>query len=519
MSRFVRALLVVVACAISSGQAPVRSPHLIAVFVVDGLRPDSVNAADTPTIARLRAEGVDYINSHSIFPTVTRVNTTALATGTYPVLNGIVGNSMFVAGVNATAPFDTGDYRQILRLEEVTGRAATVETLAEILQRNGRKLVTASSGSTGNGFLLNPTARRGAGIAIHGLFERGTTAAYPKDVSDVILQRFGTPPPDNDDIGQMNWTDTVLRDYVLPELRPDVLIDWLGPLDAAQHAEGVGSPAARRSLAQIDESIRRTIAKIAAIGLLPYTDIVIASDHGFAKNSYGVNVVDALIMGRVKASRESTDVILAPQGPSTLFYVAPQNTGRIGPLVQFLQTQPWVDVIFTRGDKNGLGSVPGTFSLDLIQGDHPSRAPDVVVSHSWTAQGNSYGVPGSHTVTSQMEGPIRTDGSGHGGLNPWEIHNTFIAWGASFKQRTRVTAPVSLADVTPTILAMLGIERPASTPGHGRVLRELMKDGPSVASVKTSRRTIRAEAGSYRSSVEISTVAGYDYIDSGSRQK
>jgi arylsulfatase A-like enzyme len=82
-----------------------------------------------------------------------------------------------------------------------------------------------------------------------------------------------------------------------------------------------------------------------------------------------------------------------------------------------------------------------------------------------------------------------------------------------------VTAPVSLADVTPTILAMLGIERPASTPGHGRVLRELMKDGPSVASVKTSRRTIRAEAGSYRSSVEISTVAGYDYIDSGSRQK
>jgi hypothetical protein len=37
-------------------------------------------------------------------------------------LNGIVGNSMFVAGVNATAAFDTGDYRQILRLEEVTER-------------------------------------------------------------------------------------------------------------------------------------------------------------------------------------------------------------------------------------------------------------------------------------------------------------------------------------------------------------------------------------------------------------
>jgi arylsulfatase A-like enzyme len=118
-----------------------------------------------------------------------------------------------------------------------------------------------------------------------------------------------------------------------------------------------------------------------------------------------------------------------------------------------------------------------------------------------------------------MDGPIRGGASGHGGLNPWEIHNTFIAWGASFKQRTRVTAPVSLADVAPTILSMLGLERPAATAGHGRVLRELLKDGPSAASVKTSHRTIRVAAGSYRSSVEISSVDGHDYIDSGSRQK
>jgi len=162
-SRLVRVLLVVFVCAISFGQAPNPPSRLIAIFVVDGLRPDSVNAVDTPTIARLRAEGVDYVNSHSVFPTVTRVNTTALATGTYPVLNGIVGNSMFVAGVNAGTAFDTGDFRQLLKLEQVAGRVATAETLGEILQKNGRKLVTISSGSTGNGFLLNPQARHGAG--------------------------------------------------------------------------------------------------------------------------------------------------------------------------------------------------------------------------------------------------------------------------------------------------------------------------------------------------------------------
>src|SRR5262245_14600817 len=54
------------------------------VFVMDGLRPDSITAADTPNLHRLRTEGVWFENSHSVFPTVTRVNSTSLATGSYP---------------------------------------------------------------------------------------------------------------------------------------------------------------------------------------------------------------------------------------------------------------------------------------------------------------------------------------------------------------------------------------------------------------------------------------------------
>ena len=122
---------------IGFGQTPGDSKPLIVIFIVDGLRPDSINTLDTPTIARLRKEGVEYLNSHSIFPTVTRVNATALATGTYPVLNGIVGNTMFVSGVNPRTAFDTGDYKQLLKLERVSGRVATVETLGEILNGMG----------------------------------------------------------------------------------------------------------------------------------------------------------------------------------------------------------------------------------------------------------------------------------------------------------------------------------------------------------------------------------------------
>lgn len=123
------------AALLSVAQAPDEPRRLFAIFVVDGLRPDSINAADTPTIERLRREGVDYVNSHSVFPTSTRINAASLITGAYPSRHGIVGNSMFVPGVNPQAPFDTGDYRQLISLEQAEGRVVTTATLGETLQR------------------------------------------------------------------------------------------------------------------------------------------------------------------------------------------------------------------------------------------------------------------------------------------------------------------------------------------------------------------------------------------------
>ena len=423
----------VIALAVYIADAHAQLSRLVIIFVIDGLRPDSINATDTPTIARLRAQGTEYVNSHSVFPTVTRLNTAALATGAYPRLHGIVGNSMFVDGVNGSEAFDTGDYKQLLKLEEVTGRAVTVETFGEILQRRGRRLVTLSSGSTGNGFLLNPMARHGAGVAIHGLFDRGVVAAYPKEVSDAITQRFGAAPPENDDIGQMQWTDTVLRDYVLPTLRPDVLIDWIGPLDGAQHANGVGSPQAKDALRQIDASIARTLEKLEELQLRGRTDVVIASDHGFARGDYGVDVLGELIRAGIKTDRSSSDVIIANQGPSLLLYLPGHTSAQLERLVRFLQEKPWVEVLFTRGGRTDQGSVSGTFSIDVMQGAHPSRSPDVVVSLPWGSDPNDYGTPGTETVVRDSTGPLRGQGSGHGGLDPWTVHNTFIAWGADFK--------------------------------------------------------------------------------------
>ena len=64
-----------------SQRAMPPATRFVIVFVVDGLRPDAITADHTPTLWRLRREGVDFANSHAVFPTVTRVNAATLATG------------------------------------------------------------------------------------------------------------------------------------------------------------------------------------------------------------------------------------------------------------------------------------------------------------------------------------------------------------------------------------------------------------------------------------------------------
>src|ERR1700761_5852873 len=59
-------------------QAPKRN---VIIFVADGLRRGSVTAADMPTFLKLRTEGVDFRNSHSVFPTFTTANASVIATG------------------------------------------------------------------------------------------------------------------------------------------------------------------------------------------------------------------------------------------------------------------------------------------------------------------------------------------------------------------------------------------------------------------------------------------------------
>src|SRR5271169_1044233 len=102
---FALVVLLTIAAPISAQDAtPHRARGRIVVLMVwDGLRPDFVTERDTPNLFKLAREGVRFDKHHSIFPTLTMVNATALATGAPPGVNGLEGN-LFYLGPSADTP-------------------------------------------------------------------------------------------------------------------------------------------------------------------------------------------------------------------------------------------------------------------------------------------------------------------------------------------------------------------------------------------------------------------------------
>jgi arylsulfatase A-like enzyme len=507
-------------------------PRLILIVVMDGLRPDSINAEDTPTLFRLRHEGVSYINSHSVFPTVTRVNAAAISTGYSPGVNGLVSNSMFVPGVNPNHPFNTGDYRQLLKLRDVTeGRLLFMPSMAERLRARGIRFAAVSSGSTGSALLLNHRAPEGVEILVNGNFDPGKRVAYPDDVSAAILSRFGKAPTEENSEG-VDWADRVLREYVLPELKPDVVIDWQTEPDGAQHSHGTGSPEARAALANNDRNLALTLAKLQELGLADKTDVIILSDHGFSLHDFKVDATQALINAGLKGAADSDDVVLASNGQSVLVHVKGRDARRIKSIARFLQSQDWVDVVFTAGRAPGargpksarkrkaedeMGWVSGTFSLDLIKQTNFHRGPDILFTLPWSSGVNAFGVAGKHsTEGAGSAGPLTGNASGHGGMSPWLVHNTLILWGPDFKRGVTVRLAAGNVDIAPTVLSLKGDAAGESL--GGRVLKEALRDGPDEEKVTSETKILKTQpAGRYRAAVQVTDVGAYRYIDKGWR--
>lgn len=73
--------LIAISCALLflfSSVAATEARNVI-LFVADGFRQGSVNSDDAPTMDLIRKKGVFFENSHSLFPTLTTPNASAIA--------------------------------------------------------------------------------------------------------------------------------------------------------------------------------------------------------------------------------------------------------------------------------------------------------------------------------------------------------------------------------------------------------------------------------------------------------
>ena len=488
------------------------SARLVIVFVVDGLRPDAITAPDTPTLHRLRAEGVWCANSHAVFPTVTRVNAATLATGGQPATHGIVGNQIYIPAVDAERAIDTSAHRRLLEVDRAPGgNLVFTKTLAERLETRGMRLAAVSSGSTGSALLTNPRGPAGVGVLVSGYFDPGQRVAWPDEASAAILGRFGAAPAKGRGgeryAAAVTWTQRVLREYVLPEIAPGVVINWLTEPDHTQHSVGVGSPAAREALRHVDREIAQVLDALGGLGLGTSTDVVVVSDHGFTSNTGGVDVAREL----AEAGLEAGGVVLASSGQAVSLHVRGHDTTRVARIARFVQSRDWGGVLFSAGRAPGdpHGTIDGTFALEFIQVGSGERSPDLLVTFPWTSEANAFGVPGGDLAC--VSGAATLYASDHGSMSPWNIRNTLLGWGPHFKQGVTVSAPAGNVDVAPTIVAVLGLDDHEGM--DGRVLTEALAGGPDPQQVAVDTRTYTAAAGSYRAALQVSMVDGHRYVD------
>ena len=504
--------------------------YLRLVFVVDGLRPDVINPQHTPTIARLRDQGAECLAAHAAVPSVTRVNAAALVTGFGPGTNGLVGNQMYIPKVRGDLPFSTADGASVQRLGEVSGNVLTCPTLADRLGQSGLTFVSVGSGSPGSALLLNTVAGAGSGVMINtNLPRNGVPVAIPEDVQSGLLRRFGPPPRKAQEGGfgdTVRYATSVIREYVLPQLQPDVLMVWLTEPDHSQHVFGLGSSQAVAALRVADDAIAEITRYLVSDGAIDRTDIVIVSDHGFSTVSTTVDVSRELIRAGLKDSPVSTDVVVADTGCAAL-YVQNRDPQRIVTLVEHLQRSDWAQAVFTApswpqgpeadrdvpGGAAGHGWVAGTFSTGRLGYVGGEREADIVVSLPWGDSPNEHGIRGDSSVlarTGQL--PYAAH---HGNLSPHDIRSTLIGWGPSFRREARSEVPAGNLDVTPTLLHVLGVDGASL---EGRILHELLAECPqSEPQVERWTERVVAEQGSYEASLAIARVDDHRYVSWATR--
>ena len=296
--------------------ASAQTAHNVVLFIPDGLRAGIVNASTAPTFEIVRQEGVNFSNSHSLFPTFTTPNASAMATGHYLGDTGDFGNTIYTgfpvpgAGASVT-PFLESDPVLGDVDEHFAGNYLDEESLLAAARAAG--LSTAAVGKLGPVAIQDVTERTGEQTIIVD-DSTGRPGGIPLGLAfAAAVQKAGLPwqaPPRGDNgkagdaqtpgtlaanLAQQQYFLDVTTKIVLPRFKaagkPFALVFWSRDPDGTQHNQGdslgkltpgINGPTSMAAIRNANDDLAAIIATLKSLGLDKTTDILVVADHGFS---------------------------------------------------------------------------------------------------------------------------------------------------------------------------------------------------------------------------------------------
>ena len=299
--------------------AQTNAPHNVILFVPDGLRGRIVKAQTAPAMAELRDKGVYFKNSHSLFPTFTTANASAMATGHYLGDSGDFSNTIYtgypVAAAGGTVtPFLESDPVLHDVDEHFGGDYLNEETILKMARAKGYS--TAAIGKLGPTLIFDHTDKIGADGLHSIVIDDSTGGKNGVPLSDEMKAALGnanlplaTPSRgENGKAGdsktagttvpntaqQAYFTDVAAK-VILPMFKarnkPFVMVVWSRDPDGSQHnngdslntvTPGINGPTSLAGIKNADDNLAQLRKALDELGLAATTNIIISSDHGFS---------------------------------------------------------------------------------------------------------------------------------------------------------------------------------------------------------------------------------------------
>lgn len=469
----------------------------VVIVVFDGLRPDMI-AGRMPVLQAFLTDNLWFRNARSVFPSLTRVCTTSVSTGTWPGRHGIVNNQFHLNGDLGGPLVDTARIDDLVKLTDRAGAIVTSDSLGQRLVVAGRSMMAIHCGSAGSGMLVNHAVRENGQrtFSVH-----GADATLTPEIVPGILAECGPLPSHNvPKLDVVAYTGRVATEVALAQDQADVTLVWLPEPDTSFHFCGIYSEGANKAMRAADTVFGEILQTVADGPFASSTAVLALSDHGQIATSAIVDLAGLLRADGFRAGGvpgDDTDILLTGGNMGEMRPITP-DPELIAALGRWLMQRDEIGMVFADPD-----TVEGALPCAAVHQTHARSAPLLYVMRSDQTLGPG-GLPGIGVYT----GGVPLGGGMHGGLNRFEMNTVLGIAVPGGRQRETEDAPASLIDVAPTVLDLLG----SSFECEGRVL-PIFAPEPDQAEVET----LQARSGHFAQRLVRSNIAGRSYLIEGGR--